>query len=358
MRLRILIRSHRSACHTSSSDEATHDRLQVVFYLERGSQQQCLLIISVVSMLLAIPATANATPGYEVHPGGVQLVLPVEHRANYMIAVSANERQRVKLLVKRPSSMIEYSTTGRVTDRSIEADFGGFGRISVRLHLERYPPDPPHMGRCKGLAPLYQEGTYQGSIEFSSQGGVPEISSERGHVYFEQKFRQVCERLRQSGGGDKRTSTHTAEAGILTVAGRTQGRTIFLQAFNLASVRNPRYSAGYLDLAAHERREGVRITQRISASIDYDSFVMSPRGRTDETVEVAPPKPFSGYALYTRSPGASPSWTGDLTIGLPDGNSIPLADTGFAVVFCRGFSMATLRRCLDRSRLGFYRQRR
>jgi hypothetical protein len=326
---------------------------------QRRRGPHCLAHILIIAFLivLAVPVGAEAKPGYELHASGTELILPVEKNTDYVIAVLANERQRVQLVVKRPSSTTEYSTKGHVTDRSIEADFGGFGRINVRLHLVRHPPDPPHMGRCKGLAPLYQEGTYQGSIEFSSQGDVPEVSIERGHVYFEHKFRQICEQPRQVGGDKPGTSAHTVEVGILTIAGRTQGRTIFLQAFNFASARNPGHSAGYLNLAAHERRQGVRITQRISASIDHDSFAMGPRDRIKETVEIAPPEPFSGYARYTRSPDASPSLTGDLTVDLPDGNSIPLVDAGLAVVFCRGFSIDPLRRCLYRSEPGFYRRR-
>jgi hypothetical protein len=301
--------------------------------------------------MLAVSVGAEAKPGYEVHASGTMLILPVEKSADYVIAILANERQRVQLVVKSPSSMTEYSTKGHVSEHGIQADFGAFGRINVRLHLVQHPGEPRHKGRCKGRAPLYQDGTYQGSIEFSQEGGVPEVSVERGHVYFERRFRQLCKRPQPSIGGDK-GSTHTVEVGILTLAGRTQGRTIFLQAVSIALTRNPRYSTGNLEVAAHERREGVRVTQRISVSVDHESLAMSPRGKTSETVEVAPPGPFAGHALYTRRPASSPSWTGDLTVDLPDGDSVPLVSADFTAVFCRGFSIATLRQCLGRSRHG------
>jgi hypothetical protein len=305
-------------------------------------------IAGALLFLLALPDDADAAPAHEVHPGGTTLILPVERAANYVIAVSASEQQRVQLLVKRPSSTTEYMTTGHVNNRGIEADFGALGQVDVRLHLVRRPPDPPHKGRCRGRAPLYQEGTYHGSIEFSHQGDVPAVSVERGHVYFERRFRQVCKRQPQSAGGNKHRPTRTVEAGLLTLAGRVAGRTIFLQVASFASRINPQHSASNLEVAAHERLEGVRITQRISTPLDHGAFVMSPPGSALDTVEITPPAPFAGHAIYARRPASPPSWTGDLTVDLPNGSSVPLTGVDFTAVFCRAFSIATLRRCLDR----------
>lgn len=298
--------------------------------------------------LLALPDDAAAAPAHEVHPGGTTLILPVERAANYVVAVSASEEQRVKLLVKRPPSTTEYMTTGHVTSRRIEADFGALGQVDVRLHLVRRPADPPHQGRCRGRAPLYQEGTYRGSIELSHQGDVPAFSIERGHVYFERRFRQVCKRKPQSAEGNKNRRTRTVEAGLLTLAGRAEGRTIFLQAASFVSRINPQQSAGNLEVAANETLEGVQVTQKISTPLDHGAFVMSPRESALDTAEITPPAPFAGNAIYARRPASPPSWTGDLTVELPNGSSVPLTGADFTAVFCRGFSMATLRRCLAR----------
>jgi hypothetical protein len=50
---------------------------------------------------------------------------------------------------------------------------------------------------------------------------------------------------------------------------------------------------------------------------------MSKRDKIPETVEIELPKPFAGSTLYSRSPGSSPSWTGDLSIDLPSHNLLP-----------------------------------
>jgi hypothetical protein len=311
-------------------------------YLRCGPQQQCLacFVVAAILVMLALPAGAVAKAGYEVQPGGIQLILPVEKRTNYVISVSANERQRVQFSVKGPSSAIEYSTKGRVSSRRIEATFGTLGRIDVKLHLAPYPPDPPHKGRCKGRAPLYQGGTYGGTIEFAHQGGVHKVSDERGRVYFKRRFRQVCKRQRpQSKPGGK------IEAGFLEVGGKGEGHTVLLEALDFALRRNPARSGGSLAVEAYEGREGVRIARRISASINHDSFAMSRRGEIPETVEVVLPKPFAGRALYSLNPGSSPSWTGDLSVDLPGADRIPLTGPGFNAILCRS-SVARLDRCL------------
>ncbi len=314
--------------------------------------QQCLVCVIVAAILgvVTLPADADAKPGYEVHPGTIELILPVDQRGDYVISVSANERQRVQFAVDGPTSATEYSTKGRVSSRRIEATFSALGRIDVRLHLVRYPPDPSHKGRCRGRPPLYQEGTYSGTIEFSHQGDVPEVSTERGRVYYERRFRQVCKRQRpQSKPGGKSKLRGGIEAGFLEVGGKGEGRTVLLEALDFAFRRNPARSGGSLAVEAYERHEGVRIARRMSTSIAHDSFVMSRRGKIPETVEVELPKPFAGRALYSRNPGSSPSWTGDLSVDLPGTDRIPLTGPGFSAVLCRDSSVARLERCLDGS---------
>ena len=307
--------------------------------LRWGRQQQCRirLIFAAVLVVLALPAGADAKPGYKVHPGSTELILPVEKGGGHVVSVSANDRQRVQFEVEGPSSTIEYSTKGRVSSRRIEADFGALGRIDVRLHLVRFGSDPPRTGRCKGRGPLYGAGTYRGTIEFSHQGGVPKVSTKLGRVHFERLFRQVCKRRRPKfKPGLYPKLKRKTEEGILTVRGKGEGRTVRLWATIFALRRSPAYSGGTCGATVYERREGVRITRRTGGFFYHNSFVMSRRGKKPETVEVVPPKPFAGRALYSRSPGFAPSWTGDLSVDLPGVEGIPLTGPGFSAVLCRG----------------------
>jgi hypothetical protein len=127
-----------------SVSTASYGALPVSRRLLRRRRQCCVyLVFAMVPLVLALPASVNAKPGYKVLPGGMELILPVEQRGGYVISVSANDRQRVDFAVDRPSSTIKYSTRGRVSSRRIEANFGALGRIDVRLsYLVRHPSDP------------------------------------------------------------------------------------------------------------------------------------------------------------------------------------------------------------------------
>lgn len=282
-------------------------------------------------------AGADAKSGNKVHPGGVELILPVERTGGYVISVSADGRQRVRFTVEGPSSAIEYSAKGHVSDRHIEADFGDLGRINVRLHLVRQPSGPPHTGRCKGRAPLYKNGVYRGVIDLSRKPGVPKVAAKRGQTYFERRFRQVCKRRRLQPKPDLYPKlTRKEEEGVLIVHGKGEGRTVRLWATIFALRRRPVYSGGTSGAAAYERRERVRITRRTGGFFFHNSFVMSRRGAMPETINVKPPKPFAGRALYSHSRGFPPIWTGDLSVDLPGAVGIPLTGPGFSAALCRG----------------------
>jgi hypothetical protein len=149
------------------------------------------------------------------------------------------------------------------------------------------------------------------------------------------------------GGSNKQR--RKIESALLRVSGKGEGRTVLLEASILALRENPAHSAGRLVVAAYERYEAVRISRTASASIDSDSFAMSERGAIPETIEVELPAPFSGRALYSRSPDTTSSWTGNLGVRMPAIGMIPLTDSGFSAVFCRSSSIAKVGDCASHS---------
>lgn len=299
------------------------------------------LVSTAILAGLFLPIYADAKPGYEVHPGRTELTLPIAKRGEYLISVSANHRQSVKLEISGPSSGIEYSAKGRVSSQRIEVDFGDLGRIEIGLHLDRVASDSFRRGRCKGRGPRYGVGRFRGAIRVSGEEGVPEISVDGGRFYLERHFRSICKRQYQAyrpGGKFKRA----LEEGILEVRGKSEGRTVHFGAGIFALSRNPTRSGGIARATVYERQEEVRITRWVSRVFGHGSLVMSPRGVLPETVEVELPKPFFGRALYIRSPPRAPSWTGDLGIDLLGVQGIPLAGSGFRPMLCRG----KVNRCL------------
>lgn len=321
---------------TSSHEDLDAARRMKLQYVING-------IAALILVTVILPTDARAKSGYIVHPASTELILPIRKKAGYVMSVSAGGH-RVQFKLDGTSLEVEYSTEGNISSQRIKADFGVMGRINVRLHLVRHPPDPPHKGRCKGRAPLYQEGSYRGIIEITNLGSnAPIASVKSGHVYFIRRFRQVCKRQRTWQKVDGKRLKR--EVSILTVNGQTGERLILLQALNLTSIKNPVHSRGYLSATVFERLEGIRVTRRVGTPINHDSFALSPRGAALEIADLELPRPFVGHAVYSRSPNTSPSWTGDLSVELPVVGNVPLTGLGFSAILCRAVSVATLEFC-------------
>jgi len=315
-----------------------------------------LAILVCALAVLALPVGAAAKPGYEVRPGSAKLDLFLGERNGYAYSISAGDGQRVRLVVEKELfSTTEYSVKGRVSSSRIEADFGELGQIDVRVRLDPNRSQRPPRGnqRCKGGAPLTMWGGYRGAIEFSGEGAVPAISSKRGYVRFTRRFRQVCKRRSPEKDGDgkqgKGKRKPFLEVGQLRAQAKGEGRTTLFEAFTLAPVRNPAESLGFVFGVTHERRERVRIS-RAAVEIFSLGVVMSKRNKDPQTIRVEPEEaPFTGHALYSRSPGSPAEWTGNLSAKLPGAGRVPFTGPGFAVTFCRGFSFEEIDRCLANS---------
>lgn len=317
---------------------------------------RCRSIIGVLvlAVLVGLPANATATPGYDVHPGGVRFVLPVQHSGNappehlgdYVVAVTAQDHRHVQLSVETPSTRTDYRTLGHVSSRRIEARFGTLGRVDLRLHLTPLPGTLHAHPHCKGPAPVHMEGTYSGVISFASPDGLPKLLVKRGHVYFTHRFKWVCKgRHRSAPPPNAALLARKSEVGLLAVDGNVQGRVVSLEGSVLTMKGHPAHTIGRLIVVVREWNNGVRIMVTTNLPVDHESFAMSEPDVIPETVEVVPPMPFAGRAQYMRSPGFPPSWTGDLSLSLSDSDTIALVGPGFRASMCRGSWMTSFQHC-------------
>lgn len=312
----------------------------------RCKWQRCLVSLILLAALATFvqPTDATAKAGYELRPGGIHVVLATKKSATYLISVSAHDRQHVQFTVDTSSSNIEYSTPGRVTSQHIYASFGDLGRVDVELHLVRTPTTRTHNGRCKGRAPLLEEGRYDGTLTLSGEQDVPYLSATQGRVYFERRFPQVCRhrtpRAERRPGAD-------GEFVLLTGSGTEEGRVVLFRALTFSSIRHPTRLSGRLTAEAYETHDRVSILRETSVSIDRASFAVSPLGSLPEIVSVQPPAPFTGHAIYSDRPNSPSTWSGDLSVELPGLGGVALSDAGLRVSFCRGSSVSQLTHCLS-----------
>jgi hypothetical protein len=298
---------------------------------------------------LTLPASAVAKPGYEVRPAGSELFLFLEDKGDYEISLEANDRQRVLLAAEEGLlTATEYSTTGRVSSRRIEADFGELGRIDIDVRLRpRHSEREPKQRNCKGPASVYIPGTFHGTIRFSGEGDIPPFSVKRGGIGFIRRFERVCkkrQRTREKSGKKKKPKL---DVSLLEAFGKAGDRTSFLGALNFVARKKPGRSFGFLIAGSYKRSDEVLTESSTLTFFGHDEFRVSPPGEKPTTVKVELPEPFAGRSLYRRELGSPPSWTGNLTVDLPGARAIPLADFDSLtrLRFCRGSTVAEAESC-------------
>jgi hypothetical protein len=175
---------------------------------------------------------------------------------------------------------------------------------------------------------------------------VPNVFVDHGYVHLKRRFRQVCKRHPPKPKPDTENKPRRkAEVALLKVSSKGGGQTVFLEAIDFLSPQNPVHSRGSLAIGVYERHEEVRIARKLSTMIDHDSFTLSGPYAIPETIAITLPEPFAGNALYSHRPGSPSSWTGDLSVGLPGGNRVPLTGPGFSAVLCRGSLTSRLKSC-------------
>lgn len=247
-------------------DADTRGRL----FQTRGPRTLVLAMVAAAMVIAGSSPVASAKPGYVVHPGGVDIIIPLGKRAGYTASISANDAGRVQLSLERAGSYLQYSTTGRVSSQRIEASFGALGNADIRLQLANLPEGSSGRSRCKGRPPVFKRASYRGSIRFPAQADdIPGVVARRGGAYFERRFRRVCKRRspRPTPNPFAQLKRRTEE-GALTVRGQGEGRTVQIDALIFALKRNPASSGGIVSAVAYERQGRVRISRRTGASLD------------------------------------------------------------------------------------------
>lgn len=312
----------------------------------------CLVCAACAALALVLPATAAAKPGYVVHPGSFELNAFLPHHDGFSYLINAESHHRVQLTVSKGSASVIYRAKGRASSRGVHADFGPLGRINLRFELStgETPPFLPQGGRCRGRSMRVFPGKFRGSVRFEGEPGVKGITSHRGFVVVEHKFKTVCKQRRRHRRPHKqKKKQEKIELDFLFAKSHAEGRKAEFGLVNLVLPTKPHFSLAISVGGVSERRGGVTIT-RSAIELEEEVLRLSKLGSNPETATATPPKPFLGSATYSASRGSAPTWTGDLRVRLPGAGAVPLTGPGFHVRLCRGFAASTLdRRCFQGS---------
>jgi hypothetical protein len=283
-----------------------------------------------------------AKPRFEVHERALRLSLKLKASNGYEGWITTEGHRRVTLTLQKGNTLLEARAGGRVTRHGIEARFGELGRISVRFRGRPFDSGfRKGEQRCRGRKSALEAGVFSGTIRFRGENGFTRVDARRATGYVERHYRRVC--LRDSRGDSLSAALESLFGAIrltdLHASGRVDRANVVFEA--IAIDFSPIFGRGtpleYLVSARTvERREGVRLTRKVSAEAGDGSFLFpDKKGETPRSATVAPPSPFTGTAKYLKEPGFPASWIGPLSARLPGAGLVALTGPGFRADICR-----------------------
>jgi hypothetical protein len=307
--------------------------------------------IAAATLLLVLPAGATARPGDEVRPRSLHLGLASIATKGYLVNVETTGHHRVILNVRKGSQFASYSVRGKVSRHRIKADFGRFGRVSLRFRgrPRSFPAPAPRRRsqrqrrQCSGRHPEREVGHFRGTIVFEGQRRFTRLAVGKTPGEVRRTYHQVCRTVRRhparasiSAGASATPLGFTIT--VLTARSRAGGA---LTQFSAISLRAPLGVPGsdvfsLVSATLQERVGRVRILRSTLQATKPGAIKVSRRGVKPRRARIALKSPFSGSARYTGPTKTSPaSWTGSLDVRLLGTGALPLTGPHFNATLCR-----------------------
>jgi len=214
-----------------------------------------------------------------------------------------------------------YLARGTATSRRLRASFGPFGRIDMRFHPSSAPKLRGARG-CQGhLRHPELSGVWTGTLRFQSEGHQVALDVHRapGSIRREGLACFTPHRHRAATASSDPFSSFSFFDAV--TAGWHRG-------LESAQVTGLETGLGTLYLAFTQRVVGpVAIIDLAVAAVEKPGTLTISNALT--RAEISPPAPFHGTGTYKAAPDGSITWTGDLTVNLPDAPRFPLAGERF-----------------------------
>jgi len=312
------------------------------------------LLLVCAAALLALPAGASAKPGYFVKEKSLRLSLKLPASNGYSASIRTDGHRQVALTITKGDFLARYVALGRVTRKGIEADFGPFGRVSLRFRSRaRYHPQlipgvklPPFLKEfCKGRRSVGERGLFLGNIRFEGERGYTRVRAHRLEGKLVRSYRRVCRNPRRASASKAKPRE---ESIFFAAQAQRFGITRTLLGAEISFSSEGEEAAITIAVGAEQRKAGrVAVSKAFILIDDLDSVQISPRGTQPLSAEVKLRKPFEGTASYLEEGKAPPTWTGDLGLRLPGSGLVPMAGPEFEAELCQATDSKAFRRCIE-----------
>lgn len=320
-----------------------------------------LLLVCALTALSALPvAAAGAKPGYVVKPKILRLSLPLPASKGYSASIETEGHRKVSLKISKGSFFATYDALGRVSRKGIEADFGDFGRVSLRFEAKsRFTPEGLFAGlplpdsmrpKCKGKSSVGERGLFLGNVSFEGERGYTRVAANRLKGKVVRRYKRICKR-RSSASASK--AKLREEAVFYGAQAQRFGVQRFLVGAEVSFAYGGEESASTIAFGGERRKEGPVSVLKLALILeDLDSIEISPVDKRPVTAKVKLRKPFEGTASFGQEGKAPPTWTGTLGVRLPGSGLVPLTGPEFEAEICRGSGEDEFSRCAESILLG------
>jgi hypothetical protein len=245
----------------------------------------------------------QGTNGYQIQFGGFSERL--DGRGEIYVGVVRN----------RQAGAAYYSAPGIVSESSVKADLGPFGRVDLALN-------PSGRRRkihiaCSRQNYTFEPATYEGIVEFKGEGGFTAAHATQAPLMPLSSFCIAGGGYGESRGGGE--------------PGARLGGISFEHGRKLTFQVNKNHPRGRVKYSAEirERRQGISIFRTVEGFAGAGAFQFADDLRA---ASLDPPLPFSGSASLARGPNSVlPAWRGDLALDFPGRSGVPLAGSGVHV---------------------------
>jgi len=330
--------------------------------------------VAIAISLLLLPAGAAARPGDEVRPRSLHLTMSGAGTRGYAVTVDTLGHHRVTLTVSKGGQVASYMTKGKVSRHQVKADFGRFGKVSLRFHGKRRPfptasREPAKHRRtrtaCRGRDPQREVGRFHGTIEFEGQNGYTRLAVGKLRGEVRRSYRQVCRlvpvrkhrrRARPAVAVSSSASANPFGFNLTLLSARSRVGNA-LTRFTAISVEPPRgipiprkdlYSI--VTASLQEKVGRVRVLRSAMQFAAPGKIRISRRGVDPTTARIALGAPFSGRAHYRAADAGKPAtWTGSLGVRLLGSGLLPLTGPHFHTVLCRVSAFNPRQPCFRRA---------
>ena len=334
----------------------------------------CTIGVAATTFLLVIPASAAARPGDEVRPRSLHLTMSAAGTRGYEVTVDTLGHHRVNLTIAKNGQLASYTTKGRVSRHRVRADFGRFGKVSLRFHgkgrpfptvFRKRPTGQRARVLCRGRRPQREVGRFHGTIEFDGQHGYTRLAVGKLHGEVRRSYRQVCRRVpvrkprRHHANRTAVASSANADPfgfnlTLLSARSRVGHALTRFTAISLEPPRGIPVPAkdlfSVITASLQERVGRVRVYRSAMELAGPKRIRISRRSVDPATASLALDAPFSGRAHYEAADTGTPaSWTGSLGVRLLGSRLLPLTGPHFHVVLCRVSAFNPRQSCFRRA---------